>query len=225
MKKINIAIDGHSSCGKSTTSKNLAKKLEYKYVDTGAMYRAVTLYFMNHSVNVSDEECVKRALSEIKLDFLVDEKGNRTLLNGKDVEAEIRTMEVSNMVSEVSTISIVRKKLVEFQQEIADSKGVVMDGRDIGSIVLPVAELKVFMTASVEARGNRRWLELKERGMHISVEDVKANLEHRDHIDSSRADSPLVQAEDALLLDTSDMTLEEQTNWIYDKVKGLISNI
>lgn len=219
MKKINIAIDGHSSCGKSTTSKRLARELGYKYIDTGAMYRAVTLYLLDHHCDWNNREKLAEVLGQIHVDFKVEGSGSRTLLNGRDVEDEIRTMRVSNNVSEVSTISAVRAKLVEQQQEIARQKGVVMDGRDIGTVVLPDAELKVFMTATLEARAGRRWKELKEGGMNLSLDDVKANLQHRDHIDSTRQDSPLTQAKDALLLDTSDMTVDEQTEWLVSKAR------
>lgn len=220
MKKINIAIDGHSSCGKSTTSKILAKKLKYKYIDTGAMYRAVTYYLLINDIDWHDHSLLSEILEQIDIDFEVNEnKENRTLLNGKDVEVEIRTMKVSNHVSEVSAISSIRKKLVEQQRQIAKNKGVVMDGRDIGTVVLPDACLKIFMTANIEARTERRWLELKAKGIALSPDEVRKNLEHRDYIDSNRADSPLKQASDAILLDTSKMNLEEQVNFIYNLVQ------
>jgi cytidylate kinase len=220
MKKINIAIDGHSSCGKSTTSKMLAARLKYKYIDTGAMYRAVTYYLLINDIDWHNHSLLSEILEQIEVDFVVNEKGeNRTLLNGKEVEAEIRTMKISNVVSEVSTISSIRKKLVQQQQQIAKRKGVVMDGRDIGTVVLPDAELKIFMTASIAARTERRWLELKEKGVGLTKEEVQKNLEHRDYIDSSRADSPLKQAKDAILLDNSNLNLEQQLEFIYDLVQ------
>lgn len=223
MPKINIAVDGHSSCGKSTTSRLLARRLSYKYIDTGAMYRAVTLYLLRHGIDWNDPVALAEALDDIRIDFSYSEAGgNRTWLNGEDVEEAIRSMEVSSKVSEVSTVSAIRRKLVEQQQAIAEGKGVVMDGRDIGSVVLPDAELKVFMTASIEARTGRRWKELRDKGREITREEVQRNLEHRDHIDSTREDSPLMQAGDALLLDTSGMTIEEQTEWIIRKVEALL---
>ncbi|MCB0502633.1 MAG: (d)CMP kinase [Bacteroidetes bacterium] len=222
--KINIAIDGYSSCGKSSTSKKLAKKLHYKYIDTGAMYRAVTYYFLQHKIDWKNENQLTDALNHIHINFQLNEwKENRTVLNGEDVEEAIRTMEVSKKVSEVSTVSAVRKMLVEQQQKIAIDKGVVMDGRDIGTVVLPNAELKIFMTAGIEVRTKRRWLELQANGIDLTYEEVKNNLEHRDLIDSTRLDSPLKQASDALLLDTSEMRLEEQIEWIYSKALSKIN--
>ncbi len=220
MKKINIAIDGHSSCGKSSTAKLLASRLKYKYIDTGAMYRAVTYYLLMNNIDWHNHSLLSEILEQIEVDFAVNENGeNRTLLNGKDVEAEIRTMKISNHVSEVSTISSIRKKLVQQQQQIAKRKGVVMDGRDIGTVVLPNAELKIFMTASIAVRTERRWLELKAKGIGLTKEEVQKNLEHRDHIDSSREDSPLKQAEDAVLLDNSNMSLDQQLEFIYELAK------
>lgn len=219
---INIAIDGHSSCGKSSTSKRLAKKIGYKYIDTGAMYRAVTYYLLVNQIDWNDAEALSAALPKIDINFRLDnQQQNRTMLNGIDVEEAIRTMDVSNKVSEVSAISAIRKMLVEQQQKIAQDKGVVMDGRDIGTVVLPNAELKVFMTASLKVRTARRWHELKQKGLDITLDEVQKNLCHRDHIDSNREDSPLKQAVDAILLDTSDLTLEGQIDWIYDKVQAL----
>ncbi|MEZ5008051.1 MAG: (d)CMP kinase [Chitinophagales bacterium] len=224
--KINIAIDGYSSCGKSSTSKKLAKKLHYKYVDTGAMYRAVTYYLLQHKIDWNNEVELEKALPNIHINFqLNDKKENRTILNGEDVEEAIRTMEVSKCVSEVSTISSIRKVLVEQQQKIAIDKGMVMDGRDIGTVVLPNAHLKVFMTASIEVRTKRRWLELQAKGVDLTYEEIRNNLEHRDLIDSTRLDSPLKQASDALLLDTSEMQLDEQVNWIYVKALSIIDKL
>lgn len=224
--KINIAIDGYSSCGKSSTSKKLAKKLHYKYVDTGAMYRAVTYYLLQHKIDWNNDAELEKTLPNIHINFQLNEKKeNRTILNGEDVEEAIRSMEVSKCVSEVSTISSIRKILVEQQQKIAIDKGMVMDGRDIGTVVLPNAHLKVFMTASIEVRTKRRWLELHAKGVELTYEEVKNNLEHRDLVDSTRLDSPLKQATDALLLDTSDMQLDEQVDWIYVKALSIIDTL
>lgn len=215
-QKINIAIDGHSSCGKSTTSRLVARKLGYKYIDTGAMYRAVTWYFLDREVNIADSGAVEEALRELRLDFQPDAReGSGVLVNGRPADEALRSMAVSENVSAVSAVSAVRRKLVELQREIARSKGVVMDGRDIGSVVLPDAELKIFMTASADIRAQRRWKELTARGVEVSLDEIRANLELRDHLDSTRADSPLVRAADALLLDTSHMTIEGQVDWIY----------
>jgi cytidylate kinase len=223
VRKINIAIDGHSSCGKSSTSKLLAARLHYKYIDTGAMYRAVTLYILENGVNGEDEHELAHALDSIEIDFrLAGDSGSRTILNGRDVEEAIRTMEVSGNVSAVSTISAVRRKLVEQQREIARGKGVVMDGRDIGTVVLPDAELKVFMTAAIEVRAERRYLELQQNGVHTSLSAVMENLAERDRIDSSREDSPLRKADDAIVLDTSGHTLKSQTDWLYERAMALI---
>lgn len=220
--KINIAIDGYSSCGKSTTSKLLAARLHYKYIDTGAMYRAVTLYFLRNNIDWNDDVSLQAALEDIRIDFRAGSSGNRTLLNGRDVEEDIRSMEVSQQVSAVSAVSAVRRMLVEQQRAIADEKGVVMDGRDIGTVVLPDAELKIFMSATPEIRAMRRYLELKDKGMEVGIDAVLANLQERDRIDSTREDSPLRQADDALLLDTSEHSIETQTEWIYARAMEII---
>ena len=214
MKKISIAIDGYSSCGKSTLAKQLAKQLGYVYVDTGAMYRAVTLFAMqNNFINdgeVNTEHLVE-SLPEISIHFELNEENHPvTYLNQKKVEAEIRTMEVSNNVSKVGTIKEVRQKLVFLQQQMGAKGGVVMDGRDIGTVVMREAELKIFMTADNNVRAKRRWLELKEKGQEETIESVLENLKHRDHIDSTRAESPLTQANDALVLDNTNLSRDEQ---------------
>ena len=209
-KKINIAIDGFSSCGKSTLAKDLANALGYIYIDSGAMYRAVTLYFLNHDVDFHNEAQIQDALSNIILDIKHTENGFRMLLEGNDVTEEIVSIQVSQSVSEVAAISSVRRKLVEIQQSLGQQKGVVMDGRDIGTVVFPNAEVKIFVTADVDIRAQRRFEELERRGMPAPIETVKSNLKHRDHIDSTREDSPLMQADDSVLLDNSYMNREEQ---------------
>jgi CMP/dCMP kinase len=222
MKKIIIAIDGFSSCGKSTLAKALAKKLHYAYVDTGAMYRAVTLYFLDNDVDINDRESVKKALTQIELHFERTPTGNHIFLNGKDIEDEIRTMRVAEMVSPVATISVVRRAMVQQQQLMGRRKGIVMDGRDIGTVVFPDAELKIFLTADTQIRTQRRYDEMLAKGeLNVSFEEVKNNLTERDLIDSNRADSPLRQAEDAILLDNSYLTPEEQLQKVLDLVYHL----
>lgn len=220
MKKITIAIDGFSSTGKSTIAKQLAKKLNYVYVDTGAMYRAVALYALNNGlINEAGEvENLVEKLPEIALNFKLNEKtGNADMyLNGENVEKEIRTLRISNVVSTVAAISEVRKKLVEQQKKMGAEKGVVMDGRDIGTVVFPDAELKLFMTASAETRAHRRYKELVDRGEEVTFEAVLKNVQERDHLDSNREDSPLIQAETAIEFDNSDMGLKEQFERIYN---------
>ena len=214
MKKIIIAIDGHSSCGKSTLAQDLAKKLHYIYVDTGAMYRAVTLYFIQNNIDINKVAEVEAALHKISIIFKNINGKNHTFLNGIDVEEQIRSMEISQFVSEVSAISIVRRFLVKQQQALGESKGLVMDGRDIGSVVFPEAELKIFLTASPEVRAKRRMLDYQERNIKITEDEILQNLAHRDLIDSTRADSPLIQTEDAFLLDNSALTKAEQLDLI-----------
>ena len=222
MKKITIAIDGHSSTGKSTLAKKLAKHLNYIYVDTGAMYRAVTLFAMERNLvsptGVKSEELIL-LLDQISLQFKTNDLGLAEMyLNQVNVEKSIRTMAVSNCVSQVATVSQVRSKLVEQQQKMGLEKGIVMDGRDIGTVVFPFAELKLFMTASAETRAKRRYNELLERGDDITYEAVYKNVVERDEIDSTRAESPLLQAEDAIAIDNSNMTREEQFNVVLDLV-------
>lgn len=215
MKKITIAIDGYSSTGKSTIAKQLAKALGYIYVDTGAMYRAVTLYAMRNGFITeagSDRTELVKALPQINLKFVYNDAVGfaEMFLNDENVEHEIRTMDVSRLVSKVATIEEVRKKLVHIQKAMGLEKGIVMDGRDIGTVVFPNAELKIFMTASPEKRAARRYKELLAKGDEISYEDVLKNVEHRDYIDVHRDISPLKKAEDAINFDNSDMGLEEQ---------------
>ena len=220
MKKITIAIDGHSSCGKSTMAKALAKKLGYIYVDTGAMYRAVTLYCMRNDLFDADgnvnTEALQAAMPDVKVLFKFNEETGRpdTYLNGERVEDIIRSIEVSNNVSKVAAIPFVREAMVDQQREMGKEKGIVMDGRDIGTTVFPDAELKIFVTASAEVRAQRRYDELQAKGMPADYDDILKNVQERDYIDSHREVSPLRQADDALLLDNSHMTIEEQDEWL-----------
>ena len=210
-KKITIAVDGFAACGKSTLAKALANALHYVYVDSGAMYRAVTLYFIDHSIDIQNEEAVQKALANIQIHFEMVEGQNHTFLNDKDVESAIRSMRVSNFVSPVATISAVRKAMVSQQQAMGTKGGIAMDGRDIGTVVFKNAELKLFLTASIEERSKRRMLEWERKSVgHISLEEVAQNLKSRDHIDSTRADSPLCQAEDAVVIDNSHLSPTEQ---------------
>ena len=211
-----IAIDGWSSCGKSTLAKALAKKLSYAYIDTGAMYRACTYYFIQHQIDLKDEDAVQAALKNIQITFKSIEGYNTTFLNGVNVEQEIRSMDVSNLVSPVAELSVVRKFLVEQQQAMGQQKSVVLDGRDIGTVVFPNAELKIFLTAEPEVRAERRFEELKQKGIQITLAEVIANLQERDHIDSTRADSPLKQAEDAHLIDNTYMDLDTSINKVLE---------
>ena len=205
-----IAIDGHSSCGKSTLSKDLAKGLGYKHIDTGAMYRAVTYYLINHKIDIDNIQSIIEHLPRIQIEFENRNGVNRTLLNAMDIEEEIRGLAVAQYVSQVASISPVRKHLVAQQRLLGRMKGVVMDGRDIGSVVFPDAELKIFMTASPEVRANRRYTELKNKGSQENFETILKNLQMRDQIDSTRDDSPLVQVPDAKVIDTSQLTRSEQ---------------
>ncbi|WP_341226886.1 (d)CMP kinase [uncultured Arcticibacterium sp.] len=215
MDKIIIAIDGYSSCGKSTTAKGVAASLGYAYIDTGAMYRAVTLYFHEKHVSLSDQSDIKQALSEINIEFRRNKFGeNQVHLNGLNVENEIRKLYVANKVSEVSAIAEVREALVNQQRKMGQKRGVVMDGRDIASVVFPDAELKVFMTADPTIRAQRRQIELMAKGEMLSFEDIIANIEKRDKIDTTRKESPLIQVEDAQVVDTSHMTLDEQIEMV-----------
>ena len=223
MKKITIAIDGHSSCGKSTMAKALAKKLGYIYVDTGAMYRAVTLYCMRNNLFDAEGEVMtdrlREVMDEVKISFKFNEKTGRpdTYLNGECVEDVIRSIEVSNHVSKVAAIPFVREAMVDQQRAMGKEKGVVMDGRDIGTTVFPDAELKIFVTASAEVRAQRRYDELQAKGMPADYDDILKNVQERDYIDSHREVSPLRKADDALLLDNSHMTIEEQDQWLYER--------
>lgn len=219
MKKIIIALDGHSSCGKSTMAKALAKQIGYIYVDTGAMYRTVTLFALRNNVfngNELDATRLESLLSEIHVSFVLDPETNLPLacLNGEVVEREIRTMEVSSRVSPIAALPFVRALLTKMQQQMGEAKGIVMDGRDIGTAVFPQAELKIFVTASAEVRAQRRYDELKAKGEQVTYEEILKNVQERDYIDSHREVAPLKQAEDALVLDNSNMTREEQNEWL-----------
>lgn len=222
MKKIIIAIDGFSSCGKSTMAKDLAKSVGYAYVDTGAMYRSVTLYCLrNNWINdgVVDEEKLKEAIPSIKIDFRynAEKKINETYLNDENVESEIRSLKVSNSVSIVSSIGFVRRAMVAQQQAYSVDRGVVMDGRDIGTVVFPDAELKIFLTASPEIRAQRRYDELKAKGENVSFDEVLENVKQRDYLDQNREESPLRKADDAIELDNSYMTIQEQKEWLLQR--------
>jgi len=230
LKKITIAIDGFSSTGKSTLAKQLANELAYVYVDTGAMYRAVTFFAMNNNLIRSDffdKKALIDSLPEIQLDF----KFNPDLgfaemyLNGQNVEKQIRTIEVSNFVSKVAEVSEVRSKLVEQQQEMGKNKAIVMDGRDIGTVVFPDAELKIFMTASAETRAQRRFDELQQKGDNVSYEDVLKNVVERDYIDTHREDSPLIIAEDAIEIDNSYLNREEQFAAVLELVNEVVKTV
>ena len=210
MQKIIIAIDGFSSCGKSTLARALARSLHYAYVDTGAMYRAVTLFFLENQVHFAENEAVLAALQSIEIHFERTPTGNHTFLNGCDVENEIREMRISEAVSPVSTISAVRRFLVKQQQRMGRRRGLVMDGRDIGTVVFPEAELKIFLTADPDIRAERRRAELAAKNQFFTAAEIKKNLLERDRIDSSRDDSPLRQADDAILIDNSFLTPAEQ---------------
>jgi len=228
-KKIVIAIDGHSSCGKSTMAKSLARKLGYIYIDSGAMYRTVTLFALRNGWINNGSPDIKKVISglkNIRITFNWDEKKekNTTFLNGENIEEEIRRLEVSQNVSPISTIAEVRHEMVKQQRENGKNKGIVMDGRDIGTVVFPDAELKIFMTASPEIRAQRRYLELKEKGMEADFNDILKNVEERDKIDSTRAISPLKKADDALVLDNSHLTREEQLQWTLNKVEKIINS-
>ena len=227
MKKITIAIDGYSSCGKSTMAKDLAREVGYIYIDSGAMYRAVTLYclenglFTNESI---DTERLETAMPDIRISFELNPETQRpmTFLNGQNVEDRIRTMEVSNRVSPVAALPFVRKALVELQQEMGRAKGIVMDGRDIGTAVFPDAELKIFVTASAEIRAQRRYDELKAKGQKASFEEILTNVKERDYIDQNREVSPLRKADDALLLDNSNLSIEEQKQWLKERFEEAV---
>lgn len=218
-----IAIDGFSSCGKSTLAKALANELGFVFVDSGAMYRAVTLYFLRHTVDLQDQITVTDALEHIQIDFVPRaDAAADILLNGEDVSEEIRQMVVSENVSEVSAIKEVRRAMVALQQQLGSRRNIVMDGRDIGTTVFPNADLKIFMTADPEVRAMRRHAELIAKGQQTSMEEVRKNLAHRDHIDSTREESPLRQADDAIVLDNSHLTQEEQLHVVmkeYLKIK------
>lgn len=229
-RKIIIAIDGYSACGKSTTAKEVARHLGYVYIDTGAMYRAVTLYFIENYINYTLEKEVEKALQNITITFERDGKlgTNVTFLNGMNVEDKIRSMEVSKQVSEVSALAKVRKKMVALQQEMGKRGGIVMDGRDIGTTVFPEAELKLFMTADVMVRAHRRQKELLEKNEMVPLDEIVANIEHRDYIDTHRTESPLIKAKDAISIETTDLSIEQQVAYVLrltdERVKELEIN-
>jgi len=214
-----IAIDGYSSCGKSTVAKALAHQLHYVYVDSGAMYRAVTLYFLRNNIQLDDEQQVADALEHVHIDFHKENGITTVLLNDEDVSDEIRQMPVSENVSEVSAIKAVRKAMVKQQQKMGARKNIVMDGRDIGTAVFPAAQVKIFMTADPKVRAERRYLELKNKGEEITLEEVFENIAHRDYQDTTRKESPLVRADDAIILDNTDMTEAQQLDFVLEKAK------
>lgn len=222
MKKITIAIDGFSSCGKSTMAKDLAREVGYIYIDSGAMYRAVTLYSIENGIfdgDVIDTERLKKEIKDIHISFRLNEETGRpdTYLNGVNVENKIRSMEVSSKVSPISTLDFVREAMVAQQQAMGNEKGIVMDGRDIGTTVFPDAELKIFVTATPEIRAQRRYDELKAKGEEASFDEILENVKQRDYIDQNREVSPLRKAEDALLLDNTDLSIEEQKKWLFEQ--------
>ena len=222
MKKITIAIDGFSSCGKSTMAKDLAREVGYIYIDSGAMYRAVTLYSIENGIfdgDVIDTEKLKKAIKDIQISFRPNPETGRpdTYLNGVNVENKIRSMEVSSKVSPISTLDFVREEMVAQQQAMGKEKGIVMDGRDIGTTVFPNAELKIFVTATPEIRAQRRYDELKAKGQEASFDEILENVKQRDYIDQNREVSPLCKAEDALLLDNTDLSIEEQKKWLFEQ--------
>lgn len=224
MGKIVIAIDGFSGCGKSSTAKAVAKDLGFTYIDSGAMYRAATLHFLNQFLSPTNPKEVIKGLKSLEISFQInpDTQKQETYLNGLNVEDEIRTMRVSERVSELATIKEIRKEMVAQQQRLGKKKGVVMDGRDIGSVVFPDAELKIFMIADLETRAVRRQLELFEKGEVVNLEEIKKNLADRDRVDSSRAESPLIKMPDAIEIDTSTVTFSEQVARIVELAREII---
>ncbi len=226
MKKITIAIDGFSSCGKSTMAKDLAKEIGYIYIDSGAMYRAVTLYSLQQGIfgaDGIDEVRLQQEMEQIHISFQLNATTGRpdTYLNGVNVEQQIRTMEVSSHVSPIAALPFVREAMVKQQQEMGKAKGIVMDGRDIGTTVFPDAELKIFVTASPEIRAQRRYDELKAKGEQANLQEILENVKQRDYIDQHRETSPLRKADDALLLDNSQLTIAEQKEWLYQQFNRL----
>lgn len=222
MKKITIAIDGFSSCGKSTMAKDLAREIGYIYIDSGAMYRAVTLYSIENGIFKGDTintEELKKRMNDIHISFRIDPETGRpnTYLNGVNVENKIRTMEVSSKVSPISTLDFVRSAMVQQQQAMGNEKGIVMDGRDIGTTVFPNAELKIFVTATPEIRAQRRYDELKVKGQEASFDEILENVKQRDYIDQHREVSPLRKADDALLLDNTELTIQQQKEWLFNQ--------
>tara|TARA_B100001287_G_scaffold274918_1_gene281294 strand:- start:655 stop:1353 length:699 start_codon:yes stop_codon:yes gene_type:complete len=226
-KKITIAIDGYSACGKSTLAKALAKALNYSFIDSGAMYRGAALFFQRMgyvSEKHINKKAIENAVKDLELSFKIDNAKNCLYLNNENVEDEIRQAHVANVVSKVATVKAVRIALVKQQQRMGENGGIVMDGRDIGSVVFPKAQLKLFVTASPEIRAQRRFIELQEKGIPQSLEEVKSNLTKRDHADSTREESPLIQVTDAIVLDNSVLTKKEQLEWVLDKAKIIINS-
>jgi cytidylate kinase len=226
-KRITIAIDGFSACGKSTLAKDLAKRLDYVFIDSGAMYRAVALYCLKHQLIQNGElakEEINTHLTHIEIHFELIQQEPHVFLNGEDVSREIRQPEVAGIVSIAASYKPIRVKLVEAQQKMGEKGGIVMDGRDIGSVVFPNAELKLFVTADPEIRVQRRLAEMETKGIQMNVDEVRKNLAERDHLDSTRAESPLIQVSDALVLDNSQLTKEEQLDWVLDKVALLVTD-
>jgi cytidylate kinase len=226
-KKIVIALDGFSSCGKSTTARHVAAVLHYAFVDSGAMYRAVALYFHRNDISLLDLNQVANALKEIEITFVFNpaKQSSDTYLNGENVENEIRMMFISDMVSQVSALPIVRHAMVALQQKMGEKKGIVMDGRDIGTVVFPKAELKIFMTAEPHIRAQRRKLELLQKGEDLPLEEIVENLRKRDEIDSNRSEGPLKRAEDAIDLDTSFKSMDEQVEFVLEQVRRVQGEI
>lgn len=227
---ITIALDGYSSSGKSTMARRLASEIGYRYIDSGAMYRAVALYALDHGFITPEGELNENklvaALPEISIDFRPMPDGKQhTILDGNDVEAEIRRLRVSNVVSVVAAVPAVRHALVAMQQQMGKEKGIVMDGRDIGTTVFPDAELKIFVNASAQTRAQRRYEEMCANGSSVSYEEVLANVVHRDHIDETRAESPLRKADDAIMLDNSKMTIAEQDHWLLDRYNEVLDSL
>lgn len=226
-KKLIIAIDGHSSCGKSTVAKDLAKKINYTYIDSGAMYRVVTLFAMRNALITNDkvdENKLSHLIDQVSISFQYNDEKQRheTFLNGELVEDEIRSLAVSNNVSLIAKIKFVREKMVAFQRELSKEGGVIMDGRDIGTVVFPNAELKIFMTADVEVRAIRRYKELKDKGEEVSLDDIRENVKKRDFIDENRDESPLRKADDAIVLNNSKLSKEEQLDWIVERMNEVV---
>lgn len=224
-KPVIIALDGYSSCGKSTLAKQIARHLHFLFVDSGAMYRAATLYFIENNIDVAKDNEVNNALENIHITFKNIDGENTTFLNGRNVESEIRSLQVSGLVSEVSAISSVRKKMVELQRQMSSENGIVMDGRDIGTVVFPNADIKFFVTADPIVRAQRRYNELLSKNQKADLHEVISNLEHRDKIDTERADSPLRQADDAILLDNTHYDIDEQFSIVMDKIYKAIKGL
>ena len=222
-KNIVVAIDGYSSCGKSTLAKALAKKLHFVYIDSGAMYRAGTVYFLRNNTDLTNEREVEKALDAIHLNFHSRDYQTHITLNDEDISEEIRQMAVSEMVSEVSAIKAVRIEMVKQQQRLGRSKNIVMDGRDIGTVVFPDADIKLFMTADPKIRAERRYKELIEKGDNVTLEEIFNNLAHRDYLDTTREESPLTRAEDAIILDNTSINEEQQLEFALEHISPLLS--